>query len=153
MTENTEDNFPEKMASDENGNGKLMSIREVSARTGVPPHTLRFWEKEMPNILCPKRTSGGQRRYDSEMTERVRMIKRLSDEKRYSLATIREYLGAEERLSQCRPSSHNRVHAERVVELIVDEITGFLKERLLQLLDTDELRGDGSIDRQEAYPE
>jgi len=132
MRENIENDISKNVKP--GGNGRLMSIREVSALTDVPPHTIRFWEKEMPNILCPERTSGGQRRYDREMAERIRMIKRLSDEKRYSLATIREYLGATEGFSRFQSDSQGNVRAEHAIQLIVDEITDVLKERLRNLL-------------------
>lgn len=128
----------QKTASGKSGNGRLMSIREVSALTGVPPHTLRFWEKQMPDILRPDRTPGGQRRYDAEMTERVRIIKRLSGEKRYSLAAIREHLTASQELARHRPGIGRRTTAERAVELIIDEVADLLKERLLDLLEAGE---------------
>jgi DNA-binding transcriptional MerR regulator len=136
MNEKTHSDSREKLPSA--GNESFMSIREVSALTGVPPHTLRFWEKEMPHILCPARTRGGQRRYDSEMAERISTIKRLSDEKRYSLATIREYLAAKQKLSGSQIVPDNNIHAERAIQLIVDEIADVLKERLLSLLGTED---------------
>ena len=132
MCEKSESNISQKAKTD--GNGRLMSIREVSALTDVPPHTIRFWEKEMPNILCPARTPGGQRRYDAEMAERIRMIKRLSNEKRYSLATIREYLSATEGFSRIQSDAQGNAQAEHAIQLIVDEITEVLKERLMGLL-------------------
>lgn len=127
----------EEMSCEREGNddGRLMSIREVSALTGVPPHTLRFWEKEMPDILCPLRTPGGQRRYDSEMADRVRVIKRLSEGRGRSLAAIRERLGGARQPSRPRQDFRNSLHAERILELIMDEIQGILKERLFPLLD------------------
>jgi len=131
---------PEAAAAGEDGNGsrRLMSIREVSTITGVPPHTLRFWEKEMPNILRPERTPGGQRRYDSEAMERVRMIKRLSDERRYSLAAIRDRLGSAQDIAEPPPDFAEHRQAKRAVDLIVDEIGSLLKERLFHLLELGE---------------
>jgi len=134
----------------ESENGRLLSIREVSALTGVPPHTLRFWEKQMPDILRPERTPGGQRRYNPQMTERVRMIKRLADEKRHSLAAIREQLGAAQDIAKHRPSIGNRMSAERAVDLIIDEITYLLKEKLLDILDGGEPAKTGHRGRSRA---
>ena len=122
--------------SEHSGNGRFMFIREVSALTGVPPHTLRFWEKQMPDVLRPERTPGGQRRYSAEMTARARMIKRLADEKRYSLAAIRERLAASGELAARRPFVGKSATDEHAVELIVDEVADLLKERLLDLLET-----------------
>jgi len=116
------------------GNGRLMSIREVSALTDVPPHTIRFWEKEMPNILRPERTSGGQRRYDAKMAERIRMIKRLSEEKRHSLATIREYLSATEGFARFQTDLPGGAGVEHAIQFILDEVTDVLRERLRNLL-------------------
>jgi len=116
-----------------NGDGRLMSIREVSLLTGVPPHTLRFWEKEMPEILQPERTQGGQRRYDAEMAERVRMIKELSQEGKCPLGMIRQTLGR----SQSRELETSIVldtQSQRLIEHIVDEIAGLLKSRLFHFL-------------------
>ncbi len=119
-------------------NGRLMSIREVSDLTGVPPHTLRFWEKQMPEILSPERTPGGQRRYGSEMVEKARMIKRLSDEKRRSLASIRNQLAAANGTEEPAPGLSRCPATEQMVDLIVDEVADLLKGRLLKLLEADE---------------
>ena len=135
-----------KRPSDDGGNGndRLMAIREVSALTGVPPHTLRFWEKEMPDILCPKRTAGGQRRYDSEMAERVMMIKRFSDEKKYSLAAIRKHIGSSHGIMDRRIDPSEGVYMEQIVKLIVDEISDLLHERLASFLETGRSRNNGN---------
>ncbi len=127
--------FHENAGSSQGRNGRLLSIREISALTGVPPHTLRFWEKQMPDVLLPLRTPGGQRRYDAEMTDRVRMIKLLANEKRYSLAAIRERLSVAQERAEHRPGNDNRLGAEQAVESFIDDITGLLKERLLDFLE------------------
>lgn len=127
----------EKFAENKAENGRLMSIREVSALTGVPPHTLRFWEKQMPDVLNPERTPGGQRRYSRETAERVRAIKRLSDERQYSLAAIRNKIGGGEIVAPL-PDVGTRIRAEQTVDLIVEEIASMLKRRLLDLYEADE---------------
>ncbi len=129
--------YPETIAEDKAENGRLMSIREVSALTGAPPHTLRFWEKQMPDVLMPERTPGGQRRYSRQTIERVRAIKRLSDEKKFSLASIRSRLSGDNGLAQPALDLDRRVSAERAVDLIVDEVAGMLKEKLLDLFEAD----------------
>ena len=141
MFERTRERAPQNSGK---GNEKLLSIREVSARTGVPAHTLRFWEKEMPDILCPARTPGGQRRYNEEMMERVLMIKRLSDEKRYSLAVIREHLGVVHGPVESPACIRNDARTERAVERIVDEIADLLKEKLILLLEAGNIAKDGN---------
>ena len=128
---------PEAITMDEAETHRLMSIREVSALTGAPPHTLRFWEKQMPDVLMPERTPGGQRRYSRQTIERVRAIKRLSDEKRLSLASIRSRLSSDNEAGKPAFDLDRRVGAERAVDLIVDEVAGMLKEKLLDLLEAD----------------
>ena len=132
--------YPETIVEDKSENGRLMSIREVSALTGVPPHTLRFWEKQMPDVLRPERSPGGQRRYSRQTTERVCAIKRLSDEKKFSLAAIRSRLSADSEAARPAFELDRRVFAEQAVDLIVDEVAGMLKEKLLDLLEA-ETRG------------
>jgi len=139
MTGNAEKKTAEKKTIEDNGeNRRLMSIREVSALTGVPPHTLRFWEKQMPDALRPERTHGGQRRYSPEMAERVRTIKRLSDEKRFSLAAIRDLLSVASGIAEPMGDPTHRIRAERAVDLIVDEVASLLKRKLLDLFDSGE---------------
>lgn len=128
----------EKPSEGKSGNGRLMSIREVSAFTGVPPHTLRFWEKQMPDILRPDRTRGGQRRYDSAAVERVRTIKRLADEKRYSLAAIRNRLAAAHSIVEPARGVGRRIGAEQAVDLIINEVASLLRDRLLNLFEAGE---------------
>ena len=41
-----------------------LTIGEVSHMTGVPIHTLRYWESEFADYFSPIRTPGRQRRYD-----------------------------------------------------------------------------------------
>jgi DNA-binding transcriptional MerR regulator len=125
-------------------NRSLMSIREMSALTGVPPHTLRFWEKKMPAVLSPMRTRGGQRRYSSEMVDRVHMIRRLTEEKRYSLAAIQSHLSATSGFAEPISNSGQHIRKEQAIDLLVNEIAGLLKEKLLHLLKSDESpKGDG----------
>lgn len=52
------------------------SIREVSAMVGVPEATLRFWEKEIPD-LNPQKTDTGVRQYRDADIELVRLIHHL----------------------------------------------------------------------------
>lgn len=51
-------------------------IGEVSRRTGVPAHVLRYWETEFPQ-LSPRKGGGGQRLYseaDVALVERIREL-------------------------------------------------------------------------------
>lgn len=69
-----------------------LTIGEVSELTGVPIHTLRYWESEFNGYFSPLRTQGRQRRYDEEAVGRVLEIKTLLKEKKYSIAGARQVL-------------------------------------------------------------
>ena len=72
-----------------------LTIGEVSELTGVPIHTLRYWESEFDGYFSPLRTSGRQRRYDELAVERVLKIKALLKEEKYSIAGARQVLSRE----------------------------------------------------------
>ena len=54
------------MSSDE------LTIGEVSARSGVPPSALRFYERR--GLIAAARTDGNQRRYDRSVMRRLAFI-------------------------------------------------------------------------------
>jgi MerR family redox-sensitive transcriptional activator SoxR len=49
-----------------------LTIGEVSARSGVAPSAVRFYEAE--GLLASSRTSGNQRRYDRAVLRRIALI-------------------------------------------------------------------------------
>lgn len=51
-----------------------MTIAEVSKLTGLPAHTLRFYEKMFPRSLPIERTAGGHRVYKRDHLEKLRQI-------------------------------------------------------------------------------
>ena len=51
----------------------LLTIGELSDRSGVPPSALRYYEAE--GLISAMRTSGGQRRYRRETLRRVSFIR------------------------------------------------------------------------------
>jgi DNA-binding transcriptional MerR regulator len=55
-----------------------MRIGDVSRRTGVPPATLRAWERRY-GVLSPTRTAGGHRVYSPSDVARVRQLVTLVD--------------------------------------------------------------------------
>jgi DNA-binding transcriptional MerR regulator len=69
-----------------------LTIGEVSELTGVPIHTLRYWESEFSGYFSPIRTNGRQRRYDEEAVDRVKNIKTLLKEEKYSIAGAKQVL-------------------------------------------------------------
>lgn len=51
----------------------LLTIGEVSRRSGFPPSALRFYERE--GLVRATRTSGGQRRYERSVLRRLAFIR------------------------------------------------------------------------------
>jgi len=51
-----------------------LNIAALTRRTGVPADTIRKWEQRY-GVLCPERTSGGQRRYTEVDVARIEWLK------------------------------------------------------------------------------
>ena len=74
---------------------KYLSISEVSERTGVPTHTLRYWETEFKQ-LKPERHSG-IRKYSPLDVELIKKIKDLLYNKRYTIDGVKKCLTVDRR--------------------------------------------------------
>ena len=98
------------------------TIGQVSKQLDVSCHTLRFWEKELGNILVPLRTNGGQRRYTAEHLDIVKEIKTLKD-KGFTLAEIKAQMGPEESLAIV-----DRV-AREIAEVVRAALNSFLERQ------------------------
>ncbi|MFG2043361.1 redox-sensitive transcriptional activator SoxR [Dactylosporangium sp. NPDC048998] len=70
---------------------ELLSIGELSVRSGVAPSALRFYEKM--GLIRATRTSGNQRRYERTELRRVAFI-RISAQVGVPLETIKEALAS-----------------------------------------------------------
>ncbi|MEV6522754.1 MerR family transcriptional regulator [Longispora sp. NPDC051575] len=64
---------------------ELMTIGELSAATGVPDSTIRFWERR--DLIVPATRRGGQRRYTPDDVQRVAVL-RLCQAAGFTLAEI-----------------------------------------------------------------
>lgn len=64
---------------------RFYTIKEVSEITGIPTHTIRFWEKDFGRHLKPKRTDGGQRRYSAKDIDIVKKIKHFRYVEKYTI--------------------------------------------------------------------
>jgi MerR family transcriptional regulator, redox-sensitive transcriptional activator SoxR len=67
----------------------LLSIGELTKRSGVAQSALRFYEEE--GLISSQRSEGGQRRYEREMLRRVAFI-RAAQTLGISLASIKDSL-------------------------------------------------------------
>lgn len=94
------------------------TIREVADMVGVPEHTLRFWEKEIPS-LNPKKTSGGTRQYTKQDIELVRLIYHLVKEQGLTIKAARERL---------KTSKQQVINHQEIVERLKT-----IREELLQM--------------------
>lgn len=66
------------------------SIGEVAELFAVNESTLRFWEKEFPETIKPKKNVKGVRSYTKEDIERIRLVHFLVKEKGMTLAGARK---------------------------------------------------------------
>ena len=105
----------------ERGQPKLWRIGEVSRRTGVNPHTLRYWEAEF-QILSPNRRLSKQRLYRQADIDLILEIKRLLQEEKYTLAGVRQYLAARQARPGADPAPAAAETSEAVVHLLRREL-------------------------------
>jgi len=64
-------------------------IQKVSEKLDVPKSTVRFWETEFPELVKPKRTNGGQRRYSEKDISNLQKIKNLLHHKNRTIDQAR----------------------------------------------------------------
>ena len=105
---------------------QLFTILQVSEKLRVPPHTLRFWEKELNGLLVPLRTQGGQRRYTPQNLAVLEEVKRC----RESGLSLPEIIT---RIQPCGeveslPSQKINLLATRVAEAVKNEVYNFFKK-------------------------
>lgn len=68
------------------------SIAEVSRLTGLPAHTLRYYEQQFPLLLEVERTRGGHRIYRRHHLDIISRIIRLLKDEKVSIKKARELL-------------------------------------------------------------
>ncbi len=101
----------------------LYTIKQVSDLTRLPSSTLRFWEREFPDLVAPLRTHGGQRRYQRSTIDVLQKIKKMREEG-LTLPVIKKNLldgetsGDAERID---------LLAHRVAEAVKVELYNFFK--------------------------
>ena len=94
-------------------------ISEVARMFDVNESLLRYWEKEFPTIITPKKAGGNIRQYRKEDIENIRLVYHLVKEKGMTLQ------GAKQRL---------KVNKERTVQTaeVVDRLKQ-IREELVKL--------------------
>lgn len=68
----------------------FFSIGEISRKTNIPTHTLRYWEKE--NLIRSVRSGNSQRRYTAESIETIQEIKDLLHIKKLTIEGARKII-------------------------------------------------------------
>ena len=106
------------------------TIGQVSKELDVSCHTLRFWEKELGEVLVPLRTNGGQRRYTTKHVETIKEIKRLRNSG-LSLAQIKAKMGNQGSPRNSRKSD--------IVDRVAREIAEMVRLALNSLLEKKEI--------------
>ena len=108
---------------------KTLTIQEVSKRSGIPTHTLRFWERELNGIIVPERTKGGQRRYTLEHLVVIEEIKRLKD-KGMSLTDVKIELNHRFNSDE-EHYNHQRadILANKIAEIVRSAVFNYLESK------------------------
>lgn len=80
---------------------RLRRIGEVAEVTGLTQRTIRYYE-ELGLLNPAAHATGGNRRYDDEDLERLKLIRRLKDIVGLSLSELREFLETESQRTEIR---------------------------------------------------
>ncbi len=70
------------------------TIGEVAEMFHVKESLLRFWEKQFPSLISPKRPGGKIRQYNKEDIEHIRLVYHLLKEKKMTIEGARQKLKA-----------------------------------------------------------
>ena len=104
-----------------------LTIKQVSKALKIPPHTIRFWEREMGGLLNPLRTEGGQRRY---LDEHIELLQRIGELRRtgLGLGEIRQILASNDKIDPGDVVALD-VLAQRISRVVRSEIERFILAR------------------------
>jgi DNA-binding transcriptional MerR regulator len=107
----------------------LISIRDAARIIGVPPHTIRYWEKEFSDYLVAPRTMGKQRRYGDQQIYKLRTIYRMLKEEGYSIA------GAKRALAKQNQAANLGGQANRgPANVALESLSAEMAEKILALV-------------------
>lgn len=107
----------------------LISIRDAAKIIGVPPHTIRYWEKEFSDFLVAPRTLGKQRRYGDQQLHKLRTIFRMLKEEGYSIAGAKRALAKQNQAANIGSASNPSLAslstemAEKILALVKNELS------------------------------
>lgn len=124
---------------------KPYAIGTAARLAGIPPETLRIWERRY-ELLAPGRTDGGHRLYSEDDVLLLRAIKRLVDAgmRIGTIARLGHDAIHEEALRHgALPTSTVAQHASPLIDDIVEAARGLDERRVAQLLDRPLLLANG----------
>lgn len=107
----------------------LISIRDAAKIIGVPPHTIRYWEKEFSDFLVAPRTLGKQRRYGDQQLFKLRTIFRMLKEEGYSIAGAKRALAKQNQAANLGVAANPNLAslssemAEKILALVKNELS------------------------------
>ncbi len=71
---------------------KYYSISEVAAQFGVAESVLRYWEKEFPQVIAPRKSGRNVRQYSAEDIAQIRLVYNMLKVRGMKIAAAREAL-------------------------------------------------------------
>ena len=124
----------------------LFTIKYVSQRTGLTPHTIRAWEKRYAAVV-PQRSSTNRRLYSEDDVLRLRLLKKLTDAG-HSISRVAT-LGSSELSALALPeSTENLQTSENDARRLPSETTtDFFQECLSAVLNLDPAGLEHSYDQ------
>lgn len=115
-------------------------ITEVSDMLDIPPSTLRFWERVIPQ-LKPTRSKGGQRRYRQSDIDLIRRIKTLLHDNGMRIEAVSAFLknsAPPKQFPSCKSNAdalnilallHSIVQDNPKALLLIESLSTFLKNQ------------------------
>lgn len=97
------------------------STGEVASMFNINESTLRYWEKQFPGVIAPKK-NGGVRQYRREDIEQVRLVHNLLKEKGMTIE------GAQKSLKLNKEGTVANVDIIRRLESVRDELREMIGE-------------------------
>lgn len=101
------------------------TINEISRKTQVPEHTIRYWETKF-RLLRPLRLASGHRRYTAADLEIIGQVKDLVMMKGYTLAGAKKHIYSKKR---AKPQPARTQSTDDTLTLLED-----IRKELLQII-------------------
>ena len=101
---------------------KYYSISEVAAQFKVAESVLRYWEKEFPQVITPRKSGRNVRQYSREDIEQVRLVYNLLKVRGMKIAAARAALAKNRQGTASMSEMLDRLQAVR------DELVSIRRE-------------------------